>query len=65
VGRDPDRKSVITGETKPIQTGLAKIKGEIMVFIKARRKRFLLTGSLAVAVTAFTVTACGGGAWRR
>ena len=36
-----------------------------MVFIKARRKRFLLTGSLAVAVTAFTVTACGGGAWRR
>jgi hypothetical protein len=32
-----------------------------MVFIKAHRKRFLLAGSLAVAVTAFTVTACGGG----
>ena len=32
-----------------------------MEFIKAHRKRFLLTGSLAVAVTAFTVTACGGG----
>jgi hypothetical protein len=32
-----------------------------MVFIKARRKQLLLAGSLAVAVTAFTVTACGGG----
>jgi hypothetical protein len=32
-----------------------------MVFIKAHKKRFLLTGSLAIAVTAFTVTACGGG----
>jgi hypothetical protein len=32
-----------------------------MVFIKAYRKQFLLAGSLAVAVTAFTVTACGGG----
>ena len=33
-----------------------------MVFIKAHRKQFLLAGSLAAAVTAFTVTACGGGA---
>jgi hypothetical protein len=32
-----------------------------MVFIKAHRRRFLLAGSLAVAVTAVTVTACGGG----
>ena len=32
-----------------------------MVFIKAHRKQFLLAGSLAAAVTAFTVTACGGG----
>ncbi|HEY6311488.1 MAG TPA: hypothetical protein VIY52_11895 [Streptosporangiaceae bacterium] len=32
-----------------------------MVFIKARRKQFCLAGSLAAAVTAFTVTACGGG----
>ena len=32
-----------------------------MVFIKAHRKQFLLAGSLAVAVTAVTVTACGGG----
>jgi hypothetical protein len=32
-----------------------------MVFIKACRKQLLLTGSLAAAVTAFTVTACGGG----
>jgi hypothetical protein len=32
-----------------------------MVFIKAHRKQFLLAGSLAVAVTALTVTACGGG----
>ena len=31
-----------------------------MVFIKAHRKQFLLAGSLA-AVTAFTITACGGG----
>jgi hypothetical protein len=31
-----------------------------MVFVKAHRKQFLLAGSLA-AVTAFTVTACGGG----
>jgi len=32
-----------------------------MVFIKAQRKQLLLAGSLAAAVTAFTVTACGGG----
>jgi hypothetical protein len=32
-----------------------------MVFIKTRRKQFLLAGALAAAVTAFTVTACGGG----
>jgi hypothetical protein len=32
-----------------------------MVFIKANKKQLLLTGSLAVVVTAFTVTACGGG----
>jgi hypothetical protein len=32
-----------------------------MVFIKAHRKQLLLAGSLAAAVTAFTVTACGGG----
>src|ERR1035438_106694 len=32
-----------------------------MVFIKAHRKQFLLAGSLAAAVTALTVTACGGG----
>ena len=32
-----------------------------MVFINAHRKQLLLAGSLAVAVTAFTVTACGGG----
>ena len=32
-----------------------------MEFIKARRSRLLLAGSLAVAATAFTVTACGGG----
>jgi hypothetical protein len=32
-----------------------------MIFIKAYRKQFLLAGSLAAAVTAFTVTACGGG----
>ena len=32
-----------------------------MVFIKAQRKQLLLAWSLAVAVTAFTVTACGGG----
>ena len=31
-----------------------------MVFIKAHRKHFL-AGSLAAAVAAFTVTACGGG----
>jgi hypothetical protein len=33
--------------------------GEIMGISKAHRKQFLLTGSLAVAVT-FTVAACGG-----
>jgi hypothetical protein len=33
-----------------------------MVFIKAHRKQLLLAGSLAAAVTVFTVTACGGGA---
>jgi hypothetical protein len=33
-----------------------------MVFVKAHRKQFLLAGSLAAAVTAFTVTACGGSA---
>ena len=32
-----------------------------MVFIKAHRKQFCLAGSLAAAVTALTVTACGGG----
>ena len=32
-----------------------------MVFIKARRRQLLLAGSLAAAVTVFTVTACGGG----
>ncbi len=32
-----------------------------MVSIKAHRKQLLLAGSLAAAVTAFTVTACGGG----
>jgi hypothetical protein len=32
-----------------------------MVFIKAHRTRLLLAGSLAAAVTALTVTACGGG----
>jgi hypothetical protein len=32
-----------------------------MVSIKAHRTRLLLAGSLAAAVTAFTVTACGGG----
>jgi hypothetical protein len=32
-----------------------------MAFIKAPKKHFLLTGSLAVALTAFTLTACGGG----
>ena len=32
-----------------------------MVFIKARRKQLLVAGSLAAAVTAFTVTACSGG----
>jgi hypothetical protein len=31
-----------------------------MVFIKARRKQLFLAGSLAAAVTVFTVTACGG-----
>jgi len=32
-----------------------------MVFIEAHRKRLLLAGSLAAAVTVFAVTACGGG----
>lgn len=32
-----------------------------MAFIKAHRKQALLAGSLAAALTAFTVTACGGG----
>ena len=32
-----------------------------MVFIEGHRKQLLLAGSLAVAVTVFTVTACGGG----
>lgn len=32
-----------------------------MAFIKAPKKHFLLTGSLAVASIAFTVSACGGG----
>ena len=32
-----------------------------MVSIKAHGKQLLLAGSLAAAVTAFTVTACGGG----
>jgi hypothetical protein len=38
-----------------------EIKGRIMVFIKAHRKQLALAGSLAAAVTVFTVTACGGG----
>jgi hypothetical protein len=32
-----------------------------MVSIKTHRTRLLLAGSLAAVVTAFTVTACGGG----
>jgi hypothetical protein len=32
-----------------------------MEFINAHKKQLRLTGALAVAVTAFTVTACGGG----
>jgi hypothetical protein len=32
-----------------------------MIFIKANRKQFLLAGSLAAAVAALSVTACGGG----
>jgi hypothetical protein len=32
-----------------------------MVFIKAHRKQLALAGSLAAAVTVFTVTGCGGG----
>jgi hypothetical protein len=32
-----------------------------MIFIKAHRKQFLLAGSLAAAVVALSVTACGGG----
>jgi hypothetical protein len=48
-------------ETKPVQTGLAGIKERIMVFTKAHRNQLLLAWSLAVAVTAFSVTACGGG----
>jgi hypothetical protein len=32
-----------------------------MALIKAHRKQLLVAGSLAAAVTAFTVTACGGG----
>jgi hypothetical protein len=32
-----------------------------MVFIRAHRKQFLLAGSLAAALTALTVTGCGGG----
>jgi hypothetical protein len=32
-----------------------------MVFIKAHRKQLLVAGSLAAAMTALTVTACGGG----
>src|ERR1700691_3882760 len=52
----------ITERTNPVQTGPARIKGRTMVFVKAHRKQFLLAGSLAAAVTAFTVTACGGSA---
>jgi hypothetical protein len=37
------------------------IKGRVMIFIKAHRKQLLLAWPLAAAVTAFTVTACGGG----
>ena len=33
-----------------------------MVFMKARRSQLLLAGSLAAAVTVFTVTACAGSA---
>jgi hypothetical protein len=32
-----------------------------MVFIKVHRKQLFVAGSLAAALTAFTVTACGGG----
>jgi hypothetical protein len=38
-----------------------QIKGRIMVRITADRKHYL-AGALAIAATAFTVTACGGGA---
>ena len=37
------------------------MKGRIMVSIKAHRTRLLLAGSLAAAVTALALTACGGG----
>ena len=33
-----------------------------MAFTKAHNKQFLLTGSLAIALTAFSVTACSSGA---
>ena len=33
-----------------------------MAFTKAHNKRLLLTGSLAIALTAFSVTACSSGA---
>jgi len=32
-----------------------------MIFIKAHKKQFVLAGALAAAVTALTITACGGG----
>jgi hypothetical protein len=32
-----------------------------MAFIKAHKKQFLLTGALAIALTAFSVTACSSG----
>ena len=38
----------------------AWIRGGIMEF-KVHRKQFLLAGPLAAAVTAVTITACGGG----
>jgi len=46
-------------EARPGWTGWDK--GKIMVFIKAHRNQLLLAWPLAVAVTALTVTACGGG----
>ena len=41
--------------------GRPGVKGKTMAFIKAHRKQLLLAGPLAVALTALTVTGCGGG----